>query len=308
MSMPNESALAVLKSKGRSFYFASHLLGPQQRDRAARLYAFCRRVDDLADEASDPQQAYVTLEHLKASLNSSQTDDANVNDMQALMHDVAIPAEPIQALIEGVQSDLCHRQVQDEAELLRYAYQVAGTVGVMMCRVLDVSTPRAWPFAIDLGIAMQLTNIARDVGEDARMGRVYLPQNWVAGLTAKEIQAPTEDQAITIRAAVKRLLAMSQTYYQSGLQGMCFLPRPARYAIVVAASVYAEIGEYVARADYCSWQQRAMVPLSRKLTCATTALSGYALSRKAKPESLVHDAALHQHIQDCFGADQRRSP
>jgi len=186
MSMPNESALAVLKSKGRSFYFASHLLGPQQRDRAARLYAFCRRVDDLADEASDPQQAYVTLERLKASLNSSQTDDANVNDMQTLMHDVAIPPEPMQALIEGVQSDLRHRQVRDEAELLSYAYQVAGTVGVMMCRVLDVSTPRAWPFAIDLGIAMQLTNIARDVGEDARMGRVYLPQNWVAGLTAKE--------------------------------------------------------------------------------------------------------------------------
>jgi len=302
-----ESALAVLKSNGRSFYFASHLLRPQQRDRAARLYAFCRLVDDLADESSDPQQAHVSLDGLKKSLHSPQSDDRQAQDIQALMQSTAMPLEPMQALIEGVQSDLCHRHIQDETELLRYAYQVAGTVGVMMCQVLDVSTQRAWPFAIDLGIAMQLTNIARDVGEDARMGRIYLPKNWLGGLTAEEIQAPTSAQAQTLREATKRLLALAQTYYQSGLQGLCFLPRPARYAILVAAKVYGEIGDYVARSGYRSWQQRAIVPSHRKITCATAALSRYALSRKTQPRSVVHDADLHRAIQDCFGANQRRA-
>lgn len=308
VSLPNESALAVLKSNGRSFYFASHLLRPRQRDRAARLYAFCRLVDDLADESSDPQQAHSRLEQLKASLTNPETDDAAVGDIRALMQSTQMRPEPMQALIEGVQSDLCHRHVQDEAELLRYAYQVAGTVGVMMCQVLDVSEQRAWPFAIDLGIAMQLTNIARDVGEDAHMGRVYLPKDWMGGLTAAEIQAPTEAQANKLRASIKRLLAMAQIYYQSGLQGLGFLPRPARYAILVAAKVYGEIGHDVARADYCSWQKRAIVPLHRKVMCASAALFRYAVSHKTPPALLVHDADLHRAIQDCFGADQRRAP
>lgn len=305
MSMPNVHARAMLKSHGRSFYFASHLLGREHRDRAARLYAFCRYVDDLADESTDKIQASLALEDLKTAIAAQQSEDPKVLDMIALMRTTSMAKDPVQSLIDGVKSDLCERRVKDEAELLRYAYQVAGTVGLMMCVVLDVGTRAAWPFAIDLGVAMQLTNIARDVGEDARMGRVYLPAPWVQGLSASEVLAPTKRQKATLQEATKRLLSMADTYYQSGLQGICFLPRPARYAIVVAAHVYREIGQVVKQLGFDSWQQRAVVTQSRKISCATMALTRYAVTRQVKPSALVHDAKLHEHLRGCAGANQR---
>lgn len=305
MSAPNDHALAVLKSHGRSFYFASHLLGPLQRDRAARLYAFCRYVDDLADESTDKQQASVALDRVDAAVASSQSEDPRVLDMIDLMRATSMPTEPVRSLIAGVQSDLTERHVKDEAELLRYAYQVAGTVGLMMCVVLDVTTRAAWPYAIDLGVAMQLTNIARDVGEDAKMGRVYLPANWVGGLSATDVVTPPQSQAIILEEATKRLLIMADSYYWSGLQGIGFLPRPARYAILVAAHVYRKIGKVVARNDYRSWQQRAVVSTSQKVTCAASALTSYALATKLRPSELIHDAKLHEHLRGFVGADQQ---
>jgi phytoene synthase len=210
------------------------------------------------------------------------------------------------SLIDGIQSDLTMRHLQDETSLLRYAYQVAGTVGLLMCVVLDVRDKQAWPFAIDLGIAMQLTNIARDVGQDAEMNRIYLPANWCGDLSAQQVLTPDAQQAHSLQVSTKRLLALAQEYYQSGLSGVVYLPPAARYGIIVAAHVYGEIGHTIARSGYRSWDRRAVVSQSRKAVCAASALMRYALYPSLRKSNPRHASALHQHLQDCFGTDQTR--
>jgi phytoene synthase len=306
MTPAKDQALAVLKSHGRSFYFASHLLAPEYRARAARLYAFCRYVDDVADEAIIPDLASKELACIKRSIQTGHSDSPCVMDMIALMHELAMPHAPVISLIDGIQSDLTMQHIQDEAHLLQYAYQVAGTVGLMMCELLDVQKKQAWPFAIDLGIAMQLTNIARDVGQDAALGRIYLPATWVGSMTTKEILSPSSAQAISLQASTKRLLALAKEYYRSGLSGLVYLPSAARYGILVAAHVYSEIGQNIAQSDYRSWDRRAVVSQPRKVMCAASALMRYALHPSLRQPNPHHERPLHQYLQDCFGTNQAR--
>jgi len=299
--LANDQAMAVLKLHGRSFHFASRLLGRVYRARAARLYAFCRYVDDLADEAKDMQLAAQELEQLEKSLKIGRSDQPCVASMIALMQELSIPMAPVQSLIDGVRSDLSPRRINDEAELLCYSYQVAGTVGLMMCVLLDVTHEEAWPFAVDLGIAMQLTNIARDVGEDAAKGRVYLPAQWLGDISAADITNPSPMQAESLRKATKRLLNLSQNYYQSGLDGVVYLPLTARYGIVAAAKVYREIGQVIEQSGYCSWDRRAIVPQSRKLICAAQALTRYVFRPGLGSSSPRHNQELHRHLKHFFG-------
>ena len=303
MTLSPDEAIAVLKSNGRSFHFASRLLGQTYRNRAARLYAFCRYVDDLADETSNPSNAAQELLALKASLQTGQSSEPCVASMIELMQELSMPKAPVLSLISGVQSDLKPRRIEDQAELLQYAYQVAGTVGLMMCLILDVRDRQAWPFAIDLGIAMQLTNIARDVGEDAQKGRVYLPATWLGDVAAAQILKPAADHATRLRTATEQTLSLAKDYYQSGMAGIHYLPASARCGIVVAAMFYREIGQIVAEGDHRSWANRAIVPYSRKLATAAKALSRYALQSTSRQKHVPHDAHLHQHLQDCFGAN-----
>jgi phytoene synthase len=299
-----DQALAVLKSHGRSFYFASQLLAPTYRSRAARLYAFCRYVDDIADESNDQAQAHRDLEHIKTALEHGHSPQSCVADMLALMQETHMPIAPVCSLIDGMQSDLKYVRIEDEAALLHYAYQVAGTVGLMMCFVLDVLDQHAWPFAIDLGIGMQLTNIARDVGQDAKNGRVYLPATWQHQLIASEIVDPQTEHKKYLQAATERILSLAELYYRSGLSGVGYLPPAARYGIIVAARVYREIGQKVAQADYQSWDRRAVVSQPRKVFCATSALLRYAMMPRLRHSHPYHERSLHRHLQDCFGCDQ----
>ena len=302
MTMTDNQAMSVLQSNGRSFYFASRLLGPLHRSRAARLYAFCRYVDDIADEVPDRIVATTKLEQVKADLLSGHSREPFVANMLELMRQASIPREPVIALIEGVRSDVYLNTVTTEAQLVRYAYQVAGTVGLMMSVVLDVHDREAWPFAIDLGIAMQLTNIARDVGEDAQKGRIYLPKTWVGELDPCDVITPSDAAAAQLRKGTRQVLTLAQKYYDSGLAGVSYLPNSARYGIVVAAMVYREIGQVIAQADYQSWDRRAVVPHSRKLLCASKALTSHAIDNLSRVGGSSHDGRLHEHLQDCFGA------
>jgi len=309
MTAPNSdaSALQVLAHHGRTFHFASHLLGRDYRDRAARLYAFCRYADDLADRSSDPNQALLQLKGLTQALHDPQPGHPRVADMRALMSELSMPMAPVRALLDGARSDLSHQPLQSEVELIHYAYQVAGTVGLMMCAVLDVHDPAARPFAIDLGIAMQLTNIARDVGDDARLGRIYLPADWLGPMTTAQILDPNKAQSQALQSATRRALDLAEVYYSSGLQGIYYLPRGARYGIVVAAVVYREIGRMVAERNYRSWDQRAVVPKLRKLRLASQTVLGYGLRNRFRDCPGAHNPALHRGLEDCFGANARHA-
>jgi len=296
-------ARAVLRCHGRTFFVASHLLGRVHANRAATLYAFCRHVDDLADQAADPESARRTLSAVSRALADGRADDVRTAALLALNAETGMLVAPALALVAGVKSDLEPVRIADEAQLIRYAWHVAGTVGLMMCAVLDVHDPRAAPFAIDLGIAMQLTNIARDVGEDARMGRRYLPATWVGDLDASAIAAPDPALQASLRAATRHLLALAERYYASGESGLGFLPVRARVAILAAARMYRAIGRRIAAADYRTWDRRAVLGPAAKASHAALALASFASSPHLHRRDAVHDSRLQWALSANVGAD-----
>jgi len=299
--------LEILAEHGRTFHFASHLLGERYRMRAAQLYAFCRHVDDIADKEQDLALAKRRLTALKRDLTLRSSEQPQCRQMLELIQSTSMPLTPVIALIDGAMQDLEPVRMQSEAELIRYAYQVAGTVGLMMCAVLDVSDPEALPYAIDLGIAMQLTNIARDVGEDAELGRVYLPAQWLGGLHPDQIIDPTRTQAQTLRSATKRILHLADEYYDSGLQGLYYLPRGARWGILVAAKVYREIGTLIAHADFQSWDRRAVVSKRRKIHRASMAILNHVVRNRLRSRHPMHNPFLHRDIHEQYGANQSKA-
>jgi 15-cis-phytoene synthase len=298
-----DAARAVLQRHGRTFSFASRLLGNTHAERAAVLYAFCRHVDDVADGADTPGAALAALVAIRDSLVTGRAGDVWTRAMLTLQADTRMPSAPAMDLIDGVSSDLMTVRMADEAALVRYAYQVAGTVGLMMCAVLDVHDPRARPFAIDLGIAMQLTNIARDVGEDARMGRRYLPASWIGDVAPADIAAPDPDLQRTLQDATRRLLVLADRYYASGESGLAFLPARARLAILAAARMYRAIGGRIAAADHCSWDRRAVVGTVAKSGHALRAMLAFAFSPRLHQRQAVHDVSLHLALASPDQAD-----
>lgn len=290
------TARRVLKLHGRSFHFASQLLGSRHAERGARLYAFCRHLDDLVDEAADPLEAKRALDATRLALNAGYSRAPIVMDFIALAAETRMPLGPALHLIDGLEQDLQDVALTSQGELIRYAYRVAGTVGLMMCSVLDTHTQDALPHAIDLGIAMQLTNIARDIGEDAAIGRRYLPASWVAGASAADIASPSPALQAKLRTATHRLLALADRYYASGEAGLHFLPARARLAILVAGRVYGAIGQEIARTDYRSWDRRAHVPGPKKIAIALKAAHAYWTTNRLGQRAAAHDPRLHSPL------------
>ncbi|MGB1418191.1 MAG: phytoene/squalene synthase family protein, partial [Candidatus Puniceispirillaceae bacterium] len=235
-----------LAANGKSFHWARRFLGQRMGNDAASLYAFCRLLDDMAD--GDIENGPVRLAAIRADLIAGREGaDPAFLAFLPLMREKRFPPDVLVALIDGLLEDQAEEvALADEAALLRYAYRVAGTVGLLMCHVLDCHAPAARAHAIDLGIAMQLTNIARDILEDAGMNRRYVPGDWVGHASPAEIRAaaraPDSMLARDVTAAAGRLLDLAETFYASGARGYRYLPWRAHLAIGVAARVYRQIG------------------------------------------------------------------
>ena len=289
----------VLARHGKSFYWASKFLGVELADRAARLYQFCRYVDDLADgDLPDRQES---LEDIRARLSGKElAAGPEIEAFIALANSNNIPLSAASELLDGMLSDQNPTAVADEAKLLRYCHAVAGTVGLMMCRVLNCEEPRADSFAIDLGVAMQLTNISRDVLEDAKMGRRYLPASWANFTPAQIAKAGLEDEDTDCREqvahGVARLLDLSEQYYASALLGIRLLPFRSRLSIAIALRVYRQIGWVLRRRNLAWWQGRVMVTGGEK---ALLSLRSLADLRPIKVPP--HRTQLHQHLQGLAG-------
>ena len=295
--MQNEEvALATLAKHGKSFRFAGYFLPEERLNQAARLYAFCRWVDDIADESSDKQFAKTELEAIQRAIETDTELCANTADFLSLQRELGFSSTlPIQ-LIEGVKQDLYTVDFKTQDDLIRYAYRVAGVVGLMMCPILGAEE-KGLPYATNLGIGMQLTNIARDVFEDAQMGRRYIPHSWcdVSAEDIVENSATTQQKVI---GATKQLLALSECYYNSGWQGLRYLPKNSRNAIAIAASVYREIGiKLAARRNYAYWEGRTRVGLPKKVLIASSVMvrGGYPEFAEKRAPSID---VLHASITD----------
>ncbi len=267
-----------LRHGSRSFHAASMLLPRPVRDSATALYAFCRLADDAIDETADIGQARSrALADLRTRLDAAYAGRPHDDPADRVFaHIVAmhhIPRAVPDALLEGFAWDLQGRRYETLADLHAYAARVAGTIGVMMAMIMGVRAPAALARACDLGIAMQLTNIARDVGEDARAGRLYLPLSWLRE-TGIDPQAFVERPAFTpsVGDLVRRLLVSADFLYARGGFGVATLPIFCRPGIDAARRLYAGIGRQVERAGGDSVSRRARVSAPRKLACVVRSL------------------------------------
>ncbi|MGM0558718.1 MAG: phytoene/squalene synthase family protein, partial [Myxococcota bacterium] len=206
-------------------------------------------------------------------------------------------------LIEGVESDLGTVVFESDRELLRYCYRVAGTVGLMMCAVLGVDEQEALPHAIDLGVAMQITNICRDVLEDAQRGRVYLPADRLraAGTSSKAVLDGDADRDAVARV-VDDLLELANSYYASADDGMRYIPARCRLAIVVASRVYRAIGVKLRSNGSDALAGRTIVGWAGKTWWVWLSLFAYTSPRISGLGSYrEHDAELHEALRGLPG-------
>jgi len=297
----------MLAGGSKSFRAASLLLPRRVAEPAAALYAFCRVSDDAIDESADPAAALVgLLARLDAIYAGTPQDHAADRAFAEVVADYAIPKALPAALLEGFAWDAEGRRYEDLAALEGYAARVASTVGAMMTLLMGVRDPVAIARACDLGVAMQLTNIARDVGEDARNGRLYLPLAW---LRAEGIApgAFLADPRFTpaLGRVVARLLRAADASYQRAEGGIPLLPRDCRAGIGAARRVYAEIGRAVERQGLDSVSRRAVVPGGRKAWLMAGSLRALAWPKpRANPPALPATDFLVQAVV----AEARRGP
>jgi 15-cis-phytoene synthase len=257
----------LLRGGSRTFFAASLVLPRAVSDPAIALYAFCRLADDAVDLGGGRLDAVDRLRDRLAcaymGLPMASPADRAFADVVARF---AIPRALPEALLDGLKWDAEGRRYETLDDLLDYAVRVAGTVGAMMSLLMRRRDPAVVARACDLGIAMQLTNIARDVGEDARAGRLYLPMRWMreVGLDPEAwLGDPQYDKRIG--DAVNRVLAAADTFYRRSILGVGALPPSCRPGIHAARLIYAEIGREVERRGLDSVSHRAVVPASRKM-------------------------------------------
>lgn len=290
----SSSAESILFSKGKSFHWARHLLEKHQAERATRLYRLCRYIDDLGDEENSVEISIQKLMDAKNAIDSGHAEGEVLIDGLNLMNECGIDKAIVLDLIAGVTSDTQLVRIEDQAQLLRYCYQVAGTVGLMMTKVLDTHDKAAYPFAIDLGIAMQLTNICRDIKEDALVNRRYIPSDLVKNLEPISLIHPNEQQKNIVIAAVENLLDSAEKYYQSGEKGLSYLPFQARLSILVAARVYREIGRELLMQNGEYWHRRITISMPRKMMITLQSICFALFNVNFWRYPKKHDANLHR--------------
>ncbi len=282
---------AMLRTGSHSFFASSLLLPRAVRDPASALYAFCRVADDAVDDNPDRRFAIDELyRRLDRAYAGEPLDFAADRGFSRVVRDCAIPRALPEALLEGLQWDVAGRRYETLSELYDYAARVAGTVGVMMAVIMRVEKPDVLARACDLGVAMQLTNIARDVGEDARAGRLYLPLCLLdaAGIDAERwLERPVFSEALG--GVIQQLLDAADRLYERSTAGIAQLPVGCRPGIFAARLIYAEIGRRLEALGLDSVSQRAVVSRSRKIQ-----LLGNALLATARPRFRDRTPALKE--------------
>lgn len=264
---------ALMRGGSKTFFAASLLLPPRVREPATALYAYCRLADDAVDLGDDPHAA---MRELSARLDAIYAGRPGPQEadraLAQVVHRFAIPRTLPAALLEGFLWDAQGRHYETLADVHAYGARVAGTVGAMMALVMDTRASSAIARACELGVAMQLTNIARDVGEDARNGRLYLPRTWLreAGIDPVAwLREPTYSPAIG--QVVQRLLRAAEALYVKAEAGVAELPLDCRPAIMAARRIYAEIGVQLEREGLDSVSRRVVVPGRRKIALLAAA-------------------------------------
>jgi len=255
----------------KSFSAAARFFGQEEKESAFFLYGWCRFCDDQIDEAEEQSDLKLLRERLAwLKINTARAFENHPSDhpvFVAFSHIVKkyqIPHHYPLELLAGMEMDTQKMTYPNFEALTLYCYRVAGVVGLMMAHIVGVSDARALKHAADLGIAMQLTNIARDVTDDAKMGRVYLPLDWLREEGVPFASVGDPKYLSEVARVVARLLQKAESYYQSGDQGLKYLAFRPAVAVVAARCVYSEIGREVLRRGPRAWDERVWIRPLRK--------------------------------------------
>ncbi len=299
----DERCRRILDEHSHSFSLAARLLPEPQRHEAAVLYAFCRRVDDAVDDAPDETTAAERLSRIRDELFGPTEPGAIVRTLLDVARRRDLDLAQVRELLKGVESDLGVVRVADDGELLRYCYRVAGTVGLLMAPVLGIDDERAFYHAVDLGVGMQITNICRDVAEDAERHRVYLPAERlrVAGTSQEEVlEGEASEEAVS--RVVRDLLQMADDYYASADRGMRYIPARCRLGIVAAARIYRSYGVQLRQHGCNPLRVRPNLSLADKLRGFVNGAGAWFHPRiSGYSPDCEHNADLHTPIADLPG-------
>jgi len=270
-----EACRALLREGSKSFAAASLLLPKRVRDPAAAVYAFCRVADDAVDRGGGASAVAELRERLDRIYEGNPIDSPVDRAFSRVACGQGIPRSIVDALIEGFAWDAEGRRYTTLSELCAYGARVAATVGVMMTLLMGERSRVTLARACDLGVAMQLTNIARDVGEDARAGRLYLPLSWLEEAQIEPLgfaREPRHSEALA--KVIERLLRYADGLYARADRGIAMLPPDCRSAIRAARLIYADIGREIMDARFDSISRRAVVSGPRKIMLVARSLFG----------------------------------
>ena len=293
--------LEILRQNGKSFYWAGKLLPKKYFIRCAELYSFCRLLDDIADTKTKDEN-FIKLNYILDLIkkNDYPTLEENNIYVPSYLKNCELAKSKIIDLIYGLIFDQKLVRIKSEKQLILYCYRVAGTVGVLMCIALECKDKSSFNFAIDLGIAMQLTNILRDIEEDAQLNRRYLPGKFINDLNPKQILFLTKDHNHSnhsiLNDAIRKILLISEFYYRSGNQGLVFLNFKFRIAIGIASNVYKEIGVKLKKNKFVWYKGRIYTTNFEKIKITLkTFVNTFVFFKSKFPK---HDQSLHKHLKE----------
>lgn len=273
-----------MRRRAKSFHLASLFLPPSVRGDVQTLYRYFRWIDDLVDEPA-PQDVADLLTRIEFEVAAGKTRDPIVHPTLAVASRYAIPTAVLLEIIRGARLDLEYAHFSDAAEMYRYADLVAGSVGACLCYLLGDPIPEALTAARWLGIAMQLTNILRDVGEDLANGRVYLPLEDLErfGLSVEDLRTPAISRAFGDLMAFE--IERARACYDLGLVGLQFLRPSCRPSIAVAATLYAGILTKIESISYQVLDHRAHLTLTERVLTLPRVFSAVRLNQGPLPDA-----------------------
>ena len=267
----------LLKKHAKSFYWSSFFLSRETFKKCSALYNFCRTLDDIADEINQVEIKKDKFSEFKKDFLSKNFNNPIIEEMWSIIISENISKNVVIDLFDGVETDLEEKiQIKSKKDLLVYSYRVAGTVGLMMSKILKVKNKKALKGAIDLGIAMQLTNIARDVNEDKKRDRKYIESDF---------------------SSIQRTIEDSEIFYQKSFNSIIGIPLRSRFSIIVARRIYKKIGDFILKQKNTENYNKAgkiYVPIFEKII--ETFLSIFDFIKLLFVKEISHDNHVNHSI------------
>ena len=275
----------IIYNNSKTFFWASIFLPKNILNKVINIYSFCRIHDDIVDEGI-----------YEGSIEETK-------ELEEIVKSYGVSEKLIEELVSGINSDINFKRYRNNDELLRYCYKVAGVVGLMMSIALEIKSKEAKYFAIDLGIAMQLTNISRDIIQDFNKNRIYLPED--TGINKDIFNNITSENKIKIKNSVKNLLIKADIFYNSSLNGLRFIPIKSRVSILIALRIYQAIGHKINKTGTKFLNENVYITVREKFLIIIKSLIEFLIFFVVPFHRKHHNKNLHKPLSGLIDANTK---